>query len=109
MNIGAIVNPNEALASVDNGHLSNTRHTGFALDQSKQIKNLRRDAVIENFDTVINNHNENINVKCSSGFYLEVTCPSLLSLAKQTCDASLVINNVAIKCLNSRISLSIAM
>jgi hypothetical protein len=59
MNIGSIVDPNKALASVDNGHHSNTRHTGFALDQSKQIKNLRRDAVIENFDTAFNNHNDN--------------------------------------------------
>ena len=105
MNIGAIVESNEALVSVENAHEINTRHTGFALNQSKQIKNLRRDAVIENYDTVINNHDENLNAKCSSGFYLEVASPALLSLAKQTCDASLVINDVGIKCLNSRISL----
>ena len=46
-----------------------TRLTGFSLNHTKQMKNLKKDANIANFDTVINNHNENINIKCSSGFF----------------------------------------
>ena len=64
-----------------------------------------KDAVIKDFDTVYNNFNENINVKCSCGFYLWVASPVLLDLAKQTCDTGLVISNINIKCTNSRISL----
>ena len=98
---------NEALAKADSNHLHNTRHTGFALNQSKQMKNLQKDAIIDNYDTVINNYNENMNIKCSSGFYLSGASPALLSLARQTCDSSLplVIDHVTIQCPNSRISL----
>ena len=84
----------------------NTRQTGFALNQSKQMKNLRKNAEAINYDTVINNFNENINLQCSSGFYLEVGSPALLSLAKQTCATSqLVVTGVRIHCSNTRISL----
>ena len=96
----------EALASVDSSLSYNTRHTGFALNQSKLLKNLQKDADINDYDTVINNFNENINVKCSSGFYVEVASPALLSLAKQTCDTSwLTIKSVRISCFNSRVSI----
>ena len=81
------------------------RHTGFALNQSKQVKNLVKDAAIKDFDTVYNNFNENINVKCSSGFYLWVATPVLLDLAKQACDTNLTISNINIQCTNNRISL----
>ena len=70
------------------------------------MKNLRQDADIPDFDTVINNYDENVNIKCSSGFFLEVARPAILSLSKQTCDTSkLIIKNVKISCTNSRISL----
>ena len=48
---------------------------------TKLTKNLKRDAIIDNYDTVINNYDENVNLKCSSGFYLEVANPALLALA----------------------------
>ena len=81
---------NEALASVDNhAHNHNTRHTGYSLDQSKLTKNLIKDATLNcNYDKVINNYGENLNLKSSSGFYLEVARPALLSLANQSSDES---------------------
>ena len=92
--------------SADNQVNFNSRHTGFALNQSKQVKNLKKNADIINYDTVINNFNENINIQCSSGFYLNVASPALLYLAKQTCGSSqLVITGIRIQCSNSRISL----
>ena len=65
---------NEALASVDNNaHNHNTRHTGYSLDQSKLTKNLIEYATLNcNYDKVIKNYGENLNLKSSSGFYLEV-------------------------------------
>ena len=95
----------EAL-SADNQINFDTRHTGFALNQSKQMKNLKKNVDVINYDTVINNFNENMNLQCSSGFYLEVASPALLSLAKQTCENSqLVITGVRILCANTRINL----
>ena len=85
---------------------ASTRHTGFSLDQSKQTNNLKKDALVVNYDTVVNNYNENVNVKCSSGFYLKVANPALLFLAKQSANLvnSLVINTVKIHCTNSDVS-----
>ena len=40
---------NEALASVDIPRY-NTRHTGFALNQSKLVKNLKKNTLIENYE-----------------------------------------------------------
>ena len=70
------------------------------------MKNLKKNVDVINYDTVINNFNENINLQCSSGFYLEVASPALLSLAKQTCENSqLVVTGVRILCANTRINL----
>ena len=94
------------LPSVDNNLIYSTRQAGFALNRTKQLDNLTKDTDIMNYDMVANNFNENVNVKCNSGFYIQVASPALHSLAKQTCDPqSLVINNIKIKCSNSRISL----
>ena len=95
----------EAL-SANNQVNFNTRQTGFALNQSKQMKKLRNNVDVINYDMVINNFNENIKLQCSSGFYLEVGSPALLSLAKQTCGTSqLAVTGVRIQCSNTRISL----
>ena len=102
------VNTNDTLTCVDNPSYFDTRHAAFALNHAKQLKNLRKDAVIEDFDIVINNHEENVNIKCSSGFYLEVASPGLLSLANQTAGSSIVIQNLKIKCCNSKNSLDTA-
>ena len=101
-------NTNETLARVDNISYFDTRHAAFALNCTKQLKNLRKDAIIEDFDIVINNHEENVNVKCSSGFYLKVASPALLSLANQTVEKPLELCNLKIKCCNSKISLDTA-
>ena len=74
---------NEALTSVNNVS-SSIRHTDFAMKQLKLTKNLKKDAIIINYDTIVNNYEENVNLKCSSGFYLQVANPALLALAKQS-------------------------
>ena len=61
----------------------NTQHTGIALNQLKQMKNFKTNVDVIKYDTVMNNFNENMNLQCSSGFYLEVASPALLSFAKR--------------------------
>ena len=88
-------------------HTINTRRATFALNQKKLTKTLIKDAHIEDFEVVTNNFDQNVNIKCSSGFFLTVATPVCLDLAKQCSDSSnpLIINNFAILCTNNRTSL----
>ena len=70
-----------AITSVDNTCSYNTRLAGYTLNQAKQLKNLRQDADIPDFDTVINNYDENVNMKYSRGTFLKVARPFILSLS----------------------------
>ena len=80
--IAATKHTNDVLiVSVDNASTCNTRHAGFSLNQSKLLKSLRQYSERVYFDMVINSFDENINVKCSIGFFHEVASPALLSLA----------------------------
>ena len=65
-----------------------TRRATFALNKKKLTKNLKKDATINPYDIVRNNFDENLNIKCSSGFFLDVICPGFLSLAMQSSNAS---------------------
>ena len=80
-----------------------TRRAGYALNQKKLIKNLKKDAVINAFDTVFNNHNENVSIKCNSGFFLEIF-PSFHDLA-QKCVTPMIFNHFRIVCTNEKTSL----
>ena len=84
-----------------------TRRATFALNKKKLTRNLKKDAQIENYQTVYNNFDENVNIKCSSGFFLEVIGPGFLELAKQASNPSnpLLIDGLAIQCTNERASL----
>ena len=93
---------NDALLRADH---TSSRSAGFALNRVKQTKNLIKDTNVQDYDMVRNNHDENVNVKCSSGFYLEVAHPALLHLAKLSLDQVIIINNVKILCTNTRVSL----
>ena len=84
-----------------------TKRASFALNKKKQIKNLKKDAIIATFDTVVNNYNQNINIKCSSGFFLEVASPCLHDLAKQSIGISnsISISDLLIHCSDAGVSL----
>ena len=77
-----------------------TRRAAFALNKKKLTRNLKKDPMIDTYETVCNNFDENVNIKCSSGFFLEAISPGFLSLAKQSINASepLVIDDVAVIC-----------
>ena len=84
-----------------------TRRATFALNKKRLTRNLKKDAQIENFHTVYNNFDENVNIKCSSGFFLNVIGPGFLELAKQASDPAnpLVIDGLKLQCNNERASL----
>ena len=60
------------------------RKTGYTLDRSKQLKRLRTDTVLDNFNVEINSKNENVNIQCNLGFYSKVAKPVLEDL-QQSC------------------------
>ena len=84
-----------------------TTRAVFALNKKKQLKNLKKDAQISTFHAIANNFNENVNIKCSSGFFLQVASPGFHDLASQSSDNSdqLAINDMLIHCSESRVSL----
>ena len=74
---------------------SSIRKESFILDRRKQVKKLGRDASVNDFDIVISNSSENVNIHCSVGFYTKVAIPFFESLAAS---ASSYIGDVAITC-----------
>ena len=73
---------NEALISVDNAQKHDTRQTGFSLDQSKLTKNLIKDAIINDYKKIVNNYEENVNIKCK--WFLFRSCEPSIALLSQT-------------------------
>ena len=57
------------------------RKNSFTLDRNKQIKKLKKDTNIRDFEVDICPSNENVNIYCSTGFYTKVALPSLQDLA----------------------------
>ena len=84
-----------------------TRRATFALNKKKLTRNLKKDATINMYETTVNNYEQNVNLKCSSGFFLEVASPGFLDLAKQSSDLSkpLKIDDIVLFCTNNRTSL----
>ena len=48
------------------------RTARYTLNQQKQTDKIRDDAVIDDYEINVNNKDQNVTVKCSSGFYLQV-------------------------------------
>ena len=65
-----------------------TRRATFALNKKKLTNTWVKDAHLESFEVAINNFDQNVNVKCSSGFFLTVANPVCLDLARQCSDSS---------------------
>ena len=56
------------------------RHANYALNQTKQTTKIVEDAAIDDYSVSINNSDQNITIKCSSGFYLQVAKPCFTTL-----------------------------
>ena len=58
------------------------RVANFELNQAKQTAGIYRDAQIQDFKIVHKDNDKNINIECSSGFYVQVAKPTLCSLSQ---------------------------
>ena len=84
--------------------VSTVSRTDYSLSRTRQTSNLRRDAVLQNYRIEVNDNDKNVNIRCNSGFFLQVASPLLLSLAKQT-SSPLIIEDISVVCSNTRESL----
>ena len=71
------------------------RNTGYMLDRDRQIKKLHKDTVGADFAIEVNNKNENVTIRCNTGFYSTVAVPTIQSLARSE---DLVLGGVAVRC-----------
>ena len=65
------------------------RNSNYTLDRNKQIKKLRRDTAIDDFDIVVSKNKQNVNIVCNTGFYTKIAVPALQSLTvghEKLCD-----------------------
>ena len=56
------------------------RIANYALNQTKQTNKIVKDTSIEDFEVTLNNNDSNANIKCSTGFYVQVAKPTFASL-----------------------------
>ena len=57
-----------------------TCRVGFSLDRTKQLKKLRKDSAVNNYEVEISPNNENVNIYCSVGFYTKIAIPTFETL-----------------------------
>ena len=72
-----------------------TRKADYALDRNKQIRNLKKDAVISDFEIIVSKNQQNVNVDCNVGFYATVAVPALHNL---TTGQVRVYDGIAVQC-----------
>ena len=58
------------------------RTASYSLNQSKQIEKIRADAALNDYEVTVNNNDQNVTIKCSSGFYIQVAKASFVSIKK---------------------------
>ena len=71
------------------------RKASFSLDKNKQIKKLRKDSVVSNFEIEFSPGNENVNIHCSVGFYTKGAIPTFEHLSA---GVTTTIGDVIVKC-----------
>ena len=49
-----------------------SRTAPYTLNRDKQMEKIQSDATIEDFVVTVNNNDQNVTIKCSSGFYIQV-------------------------------------
>ena len=96
-----VISPAELLSNMPSHTVSYSAPTAnivtqsFRLDQSKQLKRLKKDSTLSNFEVEINKSEENVNILCSVGFYAKVALPTFEHIAA---GAETVADNVSVIC-----------
>ena len=77
-----------------------TRTAGFTFNQDKQTEKIRQDASISDFEVNINNNDQNVTIKCSTGFYIQVARASFITLNIQSVftrgKTAITVNNITL-------------
>ena len=79
----------------------NIRTSNYTLNKEKQIEKIVKDASATDYDVNINSSDQNVTIKCSTGFYIQVAKPTFLTLDDS---ATLSVNEINISIINSSIT-----
>ena len=60
------------------------RTASYSLNQGKQTMKIVKDASINDYDITINNDEQNVTIKCSAGFYIQVARPYFSTIKNGT-------------------------
>ena len=63
---------------------STERSANYVLNKDKQTSKIVNDSTIKDFNVTINNNDTNVNIKCSTGFYIQVARPCFATLEHET-------------------------
>ena len=59
---------------------NSVRSATYSLNKDKQITKIVKDAEKQDYEINVNNNEENVTIKCSTGFYIQVAKPSFVTL-----------------------------
>ena len=78
----------------------NFRSANYALNQDKQANKIREDASLNDYEVTVNNNDQNVTIKCSSGFYIQVAKASFMTLDKcsvlSTAKVAITVDEIAV-------------
>ena len=72
-----------------------TRNVEHTLDRNKQLKRLKKDTAIPDFEIEVSKSKQNVNIDCNTGFYATVAVPTLKSLSSGQVK---VFGDIALQC-----------
>lgn len=75
--------------------LHHVRSASFKLDKNKQLRKLKDDTTLADYEIEISQSNENINIYCNTGFYTKVAFPSFQDLA---IGQKIPVGNISVLC-----------
>ena len=84
-NIPQVDGPNQELYEFsDLPSACSSRSASYSLNQEKQTRKIIEDASLNDYEVTVNNADQNVTIKCSSGFYIQVAKASFVTLEKPT-------------------------
>jgi hypothetical protein len=76
------------------------RKASYSLNQAKQMSKIRDDAALDDFQVTVNNNDQNVTIKCSSGFYIQVAKASFVTMKKHSvfsaADVAITVDEVTV-------------
>ena len=64
--------------------ITSVRLKDYSFNHDKQLKKIEEDAKLVDYHVSVNSNNENCNIECSSGFYVQIARPCISALDENT-------------------------